>query len=634
MLMVERASGRCLRAGLTWAAGLGYAPRDLTGRLVLELVHVDDRCRYEEALRQTDSDGIAVSLDVRVQGSGGLPVRQAWTVMPARHPDRLRIVVRDGSPRRVTGGGGGREEITTPPTAGTGPDRLVTHSQSLLSILDFDGRITCVNAAWSRLGYTASDLVGTCLHDYVHAEERETVRKWLECLIRDGATASITSRCRDKAGNLRWIVWSIGTFAGQQCLYSSGNDITETKQAEQRLFESYANIERLLASISLIVIGLDAHGRVTRWNSVAESTFGLAADAVIGGPFVDCGIVWSDRHPVAQLVHAPELPARFPHLGFRRHERDRFVSLTVNEVEGPDRAIKEFVVLGSDVTDHEIREEQLRRAQKLEGIGQLAAGLAHEITTPIQYIGGNLQFLADASSSTAGLFAAIGRLRGQIEGGCSPEDLMPEINQMCLDAQRADVDFLQVEVPKAISQSLEGVDRVARTIKAMQEFSALNAGDSTTADLNSSVDTTLVIANNELKYVANIETSLAPGLPPVRCGANEINQVLLILLVNAAQAIGPRRRRGRVSVSTHRDGDWAELRVSDTGAGINEAARPHVFEPFFTTRPGHGSGRGLSIAHGIIVKKYGGRIWFDTESGGTTFFVRLPIATSATAVVV
>jgi signal transduction histidine kinase len=264
-----------------------------------------------------------------------------------------------------------------------------------------------------------------------------------------------------------------------------------------------------------------------------------------------------------------------------------------------------------DITERKRLERQLAQAQKLESIGQLAAGIAHEINTPIQYIGDNARFLQDALSDLHRVIAAQGQP----------------------DASAGDVDleYLQQETPKAIQQLLEGVSQVARIVRAMKEFSHPGATEKLPVDLNRAIESTLVVSRNEWKYVADVETDLARDLPQVPCLAGEINQVLLNLIVNAAHAIDDVVKttggKGRITVSTRRDGDWAEIRVADTGCGIPEAIRSRIFDPFFTTKDvGKGSGQGLSIAHTVIVRNHGGTIQFFSEMGsGTTFVVRLPL---------
>jgi signal transduction histidine kinase len=197
--------------------------------------------------------------------------------------------------------------------------------------------------------------------------------------------------------------------------------------------------------------------------------------------------------------------------------------------------------------------------------------------------------------------------------------------------QNLDLNYLRDEIPKATEQLLEGVAQVARIVRAMKEFSHPGPVEKAPVDINRAIESTILVSKNEWKYVAGLTTDLDPELPPVPCMAGEFNQVMLNLIVNAAQAIGDvvrgSNRKGSIRIGTRRDGEWVEVRVSDTGTGIPEDIRARMFTPFFTTKEvGKGTGQGLAMAHAVIVKKHQGTIRFESETGvGTTFVVRLPL---------
>ena len=198
--------------------------------------------------------------------------------------------------------------------------------------------------------------------------------------------------------------------------------------------------------------------------------------------------------------------------------------------------------------------------------------------------------------------------------------------------QAADLDFIRKNLPDAVTQSLEGVEHVSQIVRAMKEFSHPGTGEKTSVDLNHAIENTLVVARNELKYVADVTLDLDPHLPRIMALPGEINQVLLNLFVNAAHAIAAVVRdaageRGRIRVATRRIERAVEIRIEDTGGGIPEAIRNRVFEPFFTTKEvGRGTGQGLAIAHTTVVTHHRGRIWFESVTGqGTTFFIHLPL---------
>ncbi|HEY8967056.1 MAG TPA: ATP-binding protein, partial [Candidatus Methylacidiphilales bacterium] len=299
--------------------------------------------------------------------------------------------------------------------------------------------------------------------------------------------------------------------------------------------------------------------------------------------------------------------------------------------------ISQYLARTEAEREKEDMEIQLRHAQKMESIGQLAAGIAHEINTPTQFVGDNNRFLQGAFADLSGLLSRYEGLLQEVKAGRTAADLAPLIGEAEKAARDADVGYLAEEIPRAIRQSLDGLDRVTKIVRAMKDFSHPGSEERVPVDLNRAIESTVTVARNEWKYVADLETRFDPALPLVPCRIGEINQVVLNLVVNAAHAIGdlaqiPGRLpngKGTITISTRPsdDGDWAEVRIADTGGGIPEAIRGKIFDPFFTTKEvGKGTGQGLAIAHSVVVDKHGGAISFETELGqGTTFLIRLPL---------
>jgi signal transduction histidine kinase len=274
-------------------------------------------------------------------------------------------------------------------------------------------------------------------------------------------------------------------------------------------------------------------------------------------------------------------------------------------------------------------ESQLAQAQKLEAMGELAAGIAHEINTPTQYVGDNMRFLqesfGDISEMLRALREQIGSSSAGDGGGGSPASGLGET------WKQLDLDFLLEEVPQAIGQSLDGIERVKTIVSAMKEFSHPQDDEMSPVDLNHAIESTVTVCRNEWKYVAEMELELDPSLPPVCCQAGEINQVILNLTVNAAHAIQEKLgnssdAKGTITISTEPVGESVEIRISDTGCGIPRDIQQKVFDLFFTTKPaGRGTGQGLAIARAAVVEKHGGSIDMVSEPGeGTTFIIRLP----------
>ena len=275
------------------------------------------------------------------------------------------------------------------------------------------------------------------------------------------------------------------------------------------------------------------------------------------------------------------------------------------------------------------QQSKLAQSQKLESIGQLAAGIAHEINTPIQFIGDNTRFLKESFGGLRELLTACESVLASAEQGPLDSALVGEARAV---AEAVDLNYLCQEVPKCIDQSLEGIERVAKIVRAMKDFSHPDSNTKTPTNLNQAIESTLTVARNEWKYVADLELNLDPDLPLVSCLTGAFNQVILNLVVNAAHAIADvggenPTSKGKISISTQRDNDQVVIRVGDTGGGIPLAIRSKIFDPFFTTKGvGKGTGQGLAIAYTVVVKKHGGTISFESEVGrGTTFIIRLPI---------
>jgi PAS domain S-box-containing protein len=283
---------------------------------------------------------------------------------------------------------------------------------------------------------------------------------------------------------------------------------------------------------------------------------------------------------------------------------------------GFEGCITDISMLKQTLEERDRLEDNLRQAQKLEAIGQLAAGIAHEINTPTQYVGDNLRFLKESFGELGGLLARLVE-----QGGEAASKALSE----------ADFDYLKEEIPRALNQSLEGVDRVAKIVRAMKEFSH-PAREKTATDLNRAIQSTITVASNEWKYVAEIEMDLDSNMPSVHCSPAEFNQVVLNIVVNAAHAISDvvgdgGKGKGKIRVKTRADGEWAVVEIADTGAGMPPHVQQRIFEPFFTTKEvGKGTGQGLAIAHNVIVDKHAGTIKVVSSPGaGTTFIIRLPI---------
>jgi PAS domain S-box-containing protein len=283
-----------------------------------------------------------------------------------------------------------------------------------------------------------------------------------------------------------------------------------------------------------------------------------------------------------------------------------------------------------DITQRRQIEVQELLSQKLESVGQLAAGIAHEINTPIQFVGDNIHFMESAFQDMLSLTDTITASRNcDFSNPSVVEEIFAEISRK---EKEIDLDFLKEEIPQAIRQSSDGLHRVSKIVMAMREFSHPGGESKTDMDINAAIESTITLTKNEWKYSTDLVTDLAPDLPMIQGYPADFNQVILNLILNATQAIQQKigkdgNDKGLIKITTRKNGNEAEICIRDTGAGIPAEVQPRVFDPFFTTKEvGKGTGQGLTIARSIIIGKHGGKLFFESKIGeGTSFYIRLPL---------
>ncbi|MCC7262463.1 MAG: hybrid sensor histidine kinase/response regulator [Candidatus Latescibacteria bacterium] len=278
----------------------------------------------------------------------------------------------------------------------------------------------------------------------------------------------------------------------------------------------------------------------------------------------------------------------------------------------------------------EEKTSQLLQAQRLESMGQLAAGIAHEVNSPMQFIGNNTDFLSQALEELAALRRQYHQLyeQARIGGAVAPELL----EKMAVALEACEVEYLDSETERALGKIQEGVKRVVEIVEGMRELAHPGGREKVAADLNHLVHSAITVCRNEWKYVADLTLDTDPGLAPVQCFPGELSQCIVNLVVNAAHAIaeaaGPGGAKGQIGVSLRPAGPWAEIRVEDNGTGIPPEVQPRIFDFLFTTKEfGKGTGQGLSLVQRVIRDHHAGEVCFETAMGkGTTFLLRLPLS--------
>jgi PAS domain S-box-containing protein len=510
----------------------------------------------------------------------------------------------------------------------------IEQGDTSIALLDLQGLITYANPPFMAvLGGGEGDVVGQPIWSWMENATPEVMEQLEWALLGSGRWRG-EGMWRRHDGQRFWAwlsVCPIADGAGRvQCILVNLLDISERKAAEEERTRLGAAIEQIAETIVIT----NAKGIIQYVNPAFERTTGYSRAEAVGRNVnvmksghhderfyrdlwdtITAGRVWSGR-----FMNRRKDGTIYPEEG------------TISPVRDAQGRIVKFIAVKRDISEMVRLEQQLRHAQKLESIGQLAAGIAHEINTPIQFIGDNTTFLDEGFQSIVQLIATLRQVADAAAAGPVPPELLVEAAEV---AAAADVDYLLDEVPRAITQSREGLQRVGEIVRAMKEFSHPEAQDPVPADLNHAIRNTVTISRNAWKYVADLELELDPALPPVPVLLGDFNQAVLNLIVNAAQAIGARVRgdggKGRITVRTAVTGDQAVVTVVDDGGGIPEAIRHRIFEPFFTTKPvGQGTGQGLSIARAAVVGKMKGSMDFTSREGvGTTFTIRLPLERAA-----
>jgi PAS domain S-box-containing protein len=374
------------------------------------------------------------------------------------------------------------------------------------------------------------------------------------------------------------------------------------------------------------MLQIDHDGRILQVNQAVEEIVGRSSEQLVG-------------RLVTELCDPDDAPAALATLSaLQRGEQDLdrlelryprpdgsqgWLDVCVSSLRDGEGQMRCAIVVAEETTRRKQLEAELRLSQKLEAVGRLAAGIAHEINTPIQFVGDNLRFLESAFEQLGGLNDRYRRTLTRYADRLEPA----AVAELDAAEDEADLAFLTSEVPGSLHEALAGVDRIATIVRAMKSFAHPSQQQKAAADLNQALLDTLTVARSELKHVAEVVTDLGE-LPLVTCHMGDLNQVFLNLLVNAADAVAETGRRGTITVRTRHVDDEVRITVEDTGGGIPQAVREQVFDPFFTTKEvGRGTGQGLALARSIVHDKHGGILEFETETGrGTAFTIKLPVA--------
>ncbi|MCL4792236.1 MAG: PAS domain S-box protein, partial [Gammaproteobacteria bacterium] len=493
-------------------------------------------------------------------------------------------------------------------------------------ILGADKHIRYVNPQYERqLGYSSSELIGQLPDRGLDSPDLyadlwqalEAGRKWsgrLSSRRRDGSVlheqTTIAPICDATGGILGYVATLL--------------DVSHLHAVEKRLQYLGAAIDS--ADECIQILGMD--NTVIYVNPAYERQHGVRLADIVGAkPPTMMSAPEPNSDELRAMIVAVSRGESWR--GTLKCTSSRGEPLTEDVSVSPIRdnkgMVTAYLIVKRDISEKLEMEQQLLRGQKLEAVGQLAAGIAHEINTPTQYVGDNIRFLKDSFREIVALIQRLNQLQGTATDGRIAATELARV------LQDTDTDYLLTEVPTAIDQSIDGVDRVSRIVRAMKDFSH-PATERTPLDINRAIASTATVASNEWKYIAELQTDFDMDLPAVPVMPGDFNQVILNMIVNAAHAIGEvvgdgGNGRGTITLATRRVQDQAEIRISDTGCGMTPETAARIFDPFFTTKAvGKGTGQGLAMAHNVVVLRHGGTITVESTPGaGTSFIIRLPL---------
>ncbi|TQV78477.1 PAS domain-containing sensor histidine kinase [Denitrobaculum tricleocarpae] len=416
-------------------------------------------------------------------------------------------------------------------------------------------------------------------------------------------------------------------------LYLSNKELLK---ASQTLIGQSQQLNAIFDQALTVILLTDGDGKIQRANRSAEMTFGREPGELKSTNLYDL-LDQSSREAAVALERQRDPAKKFMTVGDMqemvglRADGTPFpleLAVSVFELEGKRHGvwISRDITARKEAQEKQLRlEQELRQSQKLESLGTLASGIAHEINTPIQYINDNAHFLKESFSDLMSVLQAYDVL---LQKADTDDQYKEQTGAVRANAEAADVDFLKEEIPSSIDQTLDGIERISKIVTAVKEFSHPGTTEMTAIDLNQAIETTLSVTRNEWKYVAETTTDFDAGLPMVPCLPGDINQVIMNLIVNAAHAIESKggESLGKIAIKTSHSDSQVTIAITDNGCGIPEANQGQIFDPFFTTKGvGKGTGQGLSIAFNIVSQKHDGTLSFTTEEGvGTTFTITLP----------
>ncbi|MCK9329879.1 MAG: PAS domain S-box protein [Candidatus Cloacimonetes bacterium] len=546
----------------------------------------------------------------------------------------------------------------------------------------FDYIITGCNISFEKfIGKSRNQLINKKLSDCLSNDLYITFTKYNDKLI----TTNLNNDNNNKIDNLfvyaqnininnseYYILFHKALFENKDCnkiitnevtpnfgIINSLIDVTDLKQIQQKMQRLAIFNQNILSSITNILIAVDNNLKITHWNHQVSFITKIPPEQALNKNIEEIFIDWDIDLLIKTISKVRKSLLEEKILNFliksvkapqlikpeENEQINKFYRLTISPIKKSDlnsnskgSTLDGFLILGEDVTEIQTLQHQLIHHQKLEAIGQLAAGIAHEINTPAQYVTDNNLFIQDSVNQIISFITKFNQrctsLNNQLVNETNIDKLKEHlliIHKDNLNMQdEIDFNFLIEEMPKAIEQSLEGLANISKIVKAMKDFSHPGIDSTTISNINQLINSTVTVARNEWKYSANVTLNFDENLPNIPCLPSEFNQAILNIIINATHAIKERyndSQKGEIRVKTSFDSNYVNIEISDNGVGIPSNIQDKIFDPFFTTKKiGEGTGQGLSIVYQIIVEKHNGKLYVSSEiNQGTTFKIQLPI---------
>jgi len=617
-----------------WLRLLGYDKEEVIGERFSEFLHPDCKPHFEKNYSEFKESGHVQDVQCKIRHKGGHYLDISVEGRIGYHPDgsfnQTYCVFQDITEEKLAQEALKQSENNY--KAATEAGQIAVWRVELPECTADSG-----GTLERLLGYELGEI-----NDWkmiTHPEDQDRLEElWKRIYQKKIDRYDIEQKLLCKDGNFRWflvrgkVVWDDAT---KGVIIGTTQNINERKINEQELQKLSFAIEQSSNAVMIT----DLNGNIEYVNPMFAKITGYTAEEVLGQ---NPRILKSGETPNESYKELWETISSGKTWMGEFHNRKKNGELywekaTISPIRDSSGKITNYLAIKEDITtERELERERkaleadINQAHKLEAVGSLASGIAHEINTPIQFVGDNTNFIADSFKSLISLIESYDSFWQKVIAG---GDLANLDSKRLEVKENADFEYLKEEIPSAIEQTLEGVQRVTKIVRAMKDFAHSDQGTMVTSDINDMLESTLTVARNELKYVANVETDFDNNLPDVECYRDDLNQVFLNLLINAAHAIEDvvgdgSAGKGTITVSTLRDNDNVVIKISDTGKGIPKSIQDRIFDPFFSTKEvGKGTGQGLAIALKIVVDKHQGSLDFETEEGkGTTFIIRLPIA--------